>query len=280
MSESATDTTPATPDAPPPPPRRTGPIAGVAVVVVVVVALVAYFALRGGSGDDAAPKSSGGVTHVKIGQGAGSAAKPVTLDVPTVAKIRAELPAKYRQSGSLVIGEGALPTGFPPLAFVGSDNKTLTGAEPDFGRLVAAVLGLQPKVTNATWENLFVGIDAGTSDVGFSNITDTEERKQKYDFASYREDNLAIATLGTSKVTFDGDPSVLAGLKVAVSSGTNQEKILQGWQAQLKAKGKSFDIKYFPDDTATWTALESGQIDAYFGPNPGVSYQEAQTGTK
>ena len=44
-----------------------------------------------------------------------------------------------------------------------------------------------------TWENLFVGIDSGKVDVAFSNVTDTEERKKKYEFASYRQDNLAFA---------------------------------------------------------------------------------------
>ncbi len=46
-------------------------------------------------------------------------------------------------------------------------------------------------MNNATWDNLFVGIDSGRNDVSFSNITDIEQRKEMYDFASYRQDNLA-----------------------------------------------------------------------------------------
>ncbi len=44
------------------------------------------------------------------------------------------MPKEILDSGELTIGEGALPAGFPPLAFVGNDQKTLTGAEPDLGR--------------------------------------------------------------------------------------------------------------------------------------------------
>jgi polar amino acid transport system substrate-binding protein len=193
-----------------------------------------------------------------------------------VDSIRAELPAEIRDSGKLTIGGGALPSGFPPLDFIGSDQKTITGAEPDLGRLVAAVFGLKPVLTNSTWDNLFVGIDSGKNDVGFSNITDTEQRKLKYDFASYRQDNLAFEVLKSSAWNFNGDYKTLAGQTVAVSSGTNQEKILLEWQKQLKSAGKTLTVKYFTDQNGVNLALASGRISAYFGPNPGIQYHIGQ----
>lgn len=213
---------------------------------------------------------------VTVGALSNGAAKQADLKVSEVAAIRAELPKPLISSGKLAIGVGALPAGFPPLAYVGSDQQTLTGAEPDLGRLVAAVLGLKPVVSNATWENLFVGIDSGRTDVGFSNITDTEDRKKKYDFASYRQDNLAFEVLKSSNWNFDGDYESLAGKTVAVGSGTNQEKILLEWQAKLKAEGKDLTVKYFPDNNAVYLALAGGKIDAYFGPNPGIAYHITQ----
>ncbi|OIJ24981.1 ABC transporter substrate-binding protein [Nocardioides luteus] len=260
------------------PPRRRTPLIVAAVAVVAVIAIVAAFLITRGSDDESGTESGGGTTSVRIGEVAGDAAKPTTIEVPVVEEIRKKVPQEILDRGTLKIGQGALPAGFPPLAFVGTDNKTLTGTEPDLGRLIAAVLGLKPELDNATWENLFVGLDAGTSDVAISNVTDTEERKQKYDFASYRQDNLGFATVGSSTWEFGGDYRTLDGLQVAVGSGTNQEKILLEWQAKLKAEGKKLDVKYFPDNSATWTALESGQIDAYFGPNPGIAYQIAGTG--
>jgi polar amino acid transport system substrate-binding protein len=230
------------------------------------------------SGSSAAPvaESSSGITVVDVGAHANGAATETKISVPEVASIRAELPKSVLSSGKLVIGEGALPAGFPPLAFVGDDQQTLTGSEPDIGRLVAAVFGLTPDVTNATWDNLFVGIDSGRTDVGFSNITDTDQRQQKYDFASYREDNLAFEVRKSSTWNFGGNYENLAGQVVAVGSGTNQEKILLQWQSQLKAQGKTVTIKYYPDDNATELALASGQITAYFGPNPGIAYHIKQ----
>lgn len=247
-----------------------------ALTVTLAAALVLAACSGGSQAATRSTTAADGTTTVQIASVAGSGGTATPIDVPVVDSIRAELPATVRDSGKLVIGIGALPSGFPPLAYVGTDNKTLTGSEPDLGRLVAAVLGLEPDVENATWDNLFVGIDSGKTDVGFSNITVTEERKEKYDFASYREDNLAFAVRESSTWSFDDDYENLAGLVVAVGSGTNQEKILLEWQKKLKAEGKNVTIKYFADTPSTWTALQSGQIDAYLGPNPGVAYEISQ----
>lgn len=139
-----------------------------------------------GSGGSAAPDA------ITVGALSNGAAKQAELKVSTVEAIRARLPEAVRSRGELVIGVGALPAGSPPISYVGTDQKTLTGSEPDLGRLVAATLGLKPVVRNSTWENLFVGIDSGKVDVAFTNVTVTEERKKKYEFASYRKDNLAF----------------------------------------------------------------------------------------
>ncbi|WP_035796849.1 transporter substrate-binding domain-containing protein [Kitasatospora mediocidica] len=227
-----------------------------------------------GSAKAAAPAGS---TVVAVGALSNGAATETSLTIAQVASIRAELPASVVSSGQLNIGLGQLPSGSAPIGFVGSDQKTLTGSEPDLGKLVAAVFGLKPVVSNATWDNLFVGIDSGRSDLGFSNITDTEQRKTKYDFACYRQDNLGLEVLKTSTLNLDGKFENLAGKTVAVSAGTNQEKILLEWQTQLKAEGKTLTLKYFPDGASTYLALDSGRIDAYFGPNPSVSYHVLQT---
>ncbi|WP_329139806.1 transporter substrate-binding domain-containing protein [Streptomyces sp. NBC_01476] len=224
-----------------------------------------------GSGKGTAPAAAGSTT-VTVGALSNGAATPVDLTVPEVAAIRAELPPAVVKEGTLTIGLGLLPSGSPPLGFVGSDQKTLTGSEPDLGRLVAAVFGLKPVLNNATWDNLFVGIDSGKNQLGFSNITDTEQRKTKYDFACYRQDNLGFEVSKSSTWNFDGTAASLAGKTVAVGAGTNQEKILQAWQATLKGEGKKLTIKYFPDNNSTYLALNSGKIDAYFTPNPAVAY--------
>ncbi|OIJ62858.1 ABC transporter substrate-binding protein [Streptomyces mangrovisoli] len=240
-----------------------------------VAALASGLAACGGDSEAATTTDAAGT--VSIGKNSNGAATPVTLKVSEVKSISAELPAAVRKRGTLKIAVGALPDGFPPLAFIGDDQKTLTGSEPDLARLVAAVLGLKPEVSNYTWENMFVGVDSGKADVALANVTDTEERKQKYDFASYRQDNVGFEVLKKSTWNFDDNYENLAGKTIAVDNGTNQEKILLEWQTKLKKEGKSLTVKHFASKNATYLALTGGRIDAYFNANPGLAYHEKQT---
>ncbi|MEU9385471.1 transporter substrate-binding domain-containing protein [Streptomyces sp. NPDC048279] len=242
-----------------------------------VATLATGLAACGGDSDAATTTGSAKSGEVVIGQVSNGAAQQTTVKVSEVKSISAELPAAVRKSGKLVIGEGALPAGFPPLAYVGGDQKTLTGSEPDLGRLVAAVFGLTPEVKNFTWENMFVGIDSGKVDVALSNITDTEERKRKYEFASYRQDDLAFTVPKKSTWNFAGNYQNLAGKTVSVSAGTNQEKILLEWKAKLAKEGKNLTVKYYQDSNSVYLALAGGKIDAYLGPNPGIAYHNRQT---
>ncbi|MFJ5779209.1 transporter substrate-binding domain-containing protein [Streptomyces sp. NPDC093094] len=230
-----------------------------------------------GGESDAATTTADKAGTVTVGRLSNGAAQETTLKVAEVKSISALLPEDVRKSGKLVIGSGTLPSGSPPLGFVGDDQKTLTGSEVDLGRLVAAVLGLEPEVRRSTWENLFIGIDSGKVDVAFSNVTDTEERKQKYEFASYRKDDLAFEVKNDDTWTFDGDHRSLAGKTVSVGNGTNQEKILLEWKAKLAEEGKPLTVKYFQETNSLYLALGSGRIDAYFGPSPNLAYHAANT---
>ncbi|MFJ8674533.1 ABC transporter substrate-binding protein [Streptomyces sp. NPDC093589] len=185
-------------------------------------------------------------------------------------KAAALLPARVRAAGSLRIGVGAEST--PPLSFYASDDRTLIGVEEDIATLVADTLGLKPQFDPLSWENLFVGLDSGKLDAVFANVTVTEERKEKYDFATYRLDELAMEAKKGSGWKVHGAKDV-AGKTIAVSSGTNQEKILVDWSEQNEKAGREpVGIKYFQKASDTYLALQSGRIDGYFGPNPSVAY--------
>ncbi|GAA3197867.1 ABC transporter substrate-binding protein [Streptomyces ramulosus] len=186
------------------------------------------------------------------------------------AKAAALLPARVRATGELRVGVAAESS--PPLTFYATDDRTLIGVETDLATLVADALGLRLRLEPLSWENLFVGLDSGKLDAVFSNVTVTEERKEKYDFATYRRDELAVeARKGTAwRVRGAAD---VAGRTIAVGTATNQEKILLEWSAEnVKAGRRPVDIRYYPKTSDTYLALQSGRIDAYFGPNPSVVY--------
>ncbi|GHJ29385.1 putative amino acid ABC transporter, substrate-binding protein [Streptomyces hygroscopicus subsp. sporocinereus] len=193
-----------------------------------------------------------------------------------VESIAAKVPARIRERGTLRLGGSADAS--PPLGFYATDDKTRIGSEIDIATLVADTLGLKPDFQTVSWENLFVGLDSSKFDGVFSNVTVTEERKEKYDFATYRLDDLAFeAKKGTSwRVR---GPEDVAGRTIAVASGTNQEKILVDWSKENEKAGrKPVHITYFQKDTDYYLALQSGRIDAYFGPNPTSAYHVASAG--
>ncbi|MFF6952966.1 ABC transporter substrate-binding protein [Streptomyces iakyrus] len=193
-----------------------------------------------------------------------------------VGSIAAEVPERIRKRGTLelVASSGSAA----PLTFYATDNKTVIGVEPDLAHLVADVLGLKPHINTASWENIFVGLDSAKYDAGLSNITVTEERKEKYDFATYREDNLGFEAKKGSGLKVTG-PEDVAGRTVAVGSGTNQEKLLIAWSKENEKAGREpVNIKYYQNDSDTYLALQSGRIDLYLGPNPTAAYHAATTG--
>ncbi|MBB2900394.1 polar amino acid transport system substrate-binding protein [Kineococcus radiotolerans] len=199
------------------------------------------------------------------------------IAVQAVPEIAAKVPQAIRDRGTLVIGTTG--NGNPPLSFRADDDETVIGIEPDIALLVAATLGLEPEIRTTSWENLFLSMESGQYDVGFSNITVTEERKEKYDFASYRVDTLAWEVAKDSDITRIAGPADIAGLTVSVGSGTNQEKVLLDWDAQNVAAGREpVEIQYYQQASDTYLALRSGRIQASFGPNPTAAYHAAVAG--
>ncbi|MEU2599558.1 ABC transporter substrate-binding protein [Streptomyces hirsutus] len=224
--------------------------------------------------------SDGGTTEVKQTSGALTKINlsPDQNRVTTrkVDSIAAQVPEEIRGRGTLEVVNSSGSAA--PLTFHATDNKTVIGVEPDIASLVADVLGLELRLNPVSWENIFVGLDSAKYDVGFSNITVTEERKEKYDFATYREDNLAFEAKRNSGLKITGAEDV-AGRTVAVSSGTNQEKLLIEWSKDNEKAGREpVDIKYYQNDSDMHLALRSGRIDLYLGPSPTSAYYAATTG--
>lgn len=195
---------------------------------------------------------------------------------PKVASIAAEVPAAIRSRGTLESGNSKGSTA--PLTFFATDNKTLIGVETDMAYAIASVFGLKAHYNPVSFEQVFVGLDSGKYDVGVSNITVTELRKQKYDMATYRKDAQAFEAKkgATWRVT---GPEDVAGRTIAVPTGTSEEKALLDWSAQnVKAGRKAVNVKYYQDESACYLALQSGQIDAYLHPNPVAQYHARTSG--
>nr|WP_228541439.1 ABC transporter substrate-binding protein [Nocardia sp. XZ_19_369] len=202
-----------------------------------------------------------------------SAAQNGRVRAAKVDSIAAEVPQAIRDRGTLVV-TGSSGTA-PPLRFYADDDKTVVGSEIDFASLVADILGLKLDVRVADWAQNFVRIDSGEVDAFVSNVTVTEERKEKYDFATYRHDTVALEVPVQSTLEFK-DRTSLAGKRIGVGSGTNQEQLLVKWNEQNRAQGLApIDIAYFQQTSDYYLALASQRLDGFIGPNPTAIYHTA-----
>ncbi|WP_298925897.1 ABC transporter substrate-binding protein [uncultured Ramlibacter sp.] len=182
---------------------------------------------------------------------------------------------KFAKDGVLTVGT---TTGRLPFGAYALDNKTPVGNAPDIAQLVADSLGRKLELVSVAWADWPLGLQSGKFDVVISNVTVTEERKEKFDFSTYRNDQLGIYVPTASKITSIKEPKDVAGLKVIVGASTNQEQILLRWNQQNIAAGlKPVEIQYYDDDVVLYLALASGRADAYLAPN-GIAAHNARDG--
>lgn len=167
----------------------------------------------------------------------------------------------------------AVNPGDPPIATYASDTKTIVGADPDLAQLLADSLGLQLELVPVAWADWPLGIASGKYDAVITNVTVTEQRKEKYDFSTYRKDVIGFYAKKDSPITSIKEPKDVAGLRVITGAGTNQEKIILDWDRQNVAAGlKPIDVQYYDDSAARDLALQSGRADVQFNPNSMQAY--------
>lgn len=205
----------------------------------------------------------------------------IHLDGPVPAAVEALKKSGFTpiEPGKLTVAVGAF---VPPLSYQPEGTSAaadVAGTEPNIGSLIAEALGLTYNPVVVAWADWPLGIQSGKYDLIASNVTVTEERKELYDFASYRVDQLGFYVKSDSTITNIASADDISGLKVIVGSGTNQEKILLAWNAELEKKGKApAELVYYDDNAAATLAVQSGRADATFGPNATAAWSARETG--
>ncbi|MCH6205628.1 ABC transporter substrate-binding protein [Brucella ciceri] len=184
---------------------------------------------------------------------------------------------KFVKDGVLTIGIST--SGHLPLHDYASDSKTVIGYDVDLAQIIADSLGLKLELVSVAWADWPLGLSSGKFDAVISNVTVTEERKEKFDFSTYRKDELGFYVKSDSKISEIKSPADIAGLKVITDAGTNQEKILLEWDRQNVAAGlKPIEVQYYDDDAVKDLAVQSGRADAVFSVNATQAYSAGING--
>jgi polar amino acid transport system substrate-binding protein len=218
---------------------------------------------------------------------AGAAAQTFDLSPEQAGRVRAEKndaiaasiqkDFKFVEDGALTI---AVAPSTPPIATYATDARTVVGADPDLIQLVADILGKRLVLVPVAWEDWPLGLVSGKFDAAVvSNVGVTEERKQRFDFSTYRKGLHGFYVRSDSPIQAIREPKDIAGLTIITSPGTNQERILLEWNRQNIAAGlAAADLQYY-DDPAAWALMiVSGRADAEFSVNSALAYQAARNG--
>ncbi|KGS08451.1 bacterial extracellular solute-binding s, 3 family protein [Burkholderia sp. ABCPW 111] len=186
------------------------------------------------------------------------------------------LPAafKFAEPDALTIG---IAPSQPPISSYATDARTVVGFDADLAQLLADSLGRKLKIVALAWADWPLALESGRVDAVLSNVTVTEERKAKFDFSTYRKDQVGFYVKSDSKIASIKEPKDVAGLRVITDAGTNQEKILLEWDRENVAHGlKPVTVQYYDDHAVKNVALQAGRADAIFSVNSVLAYQAAQ----
>ncbi|WP_435657315.1 ABC transporter substrate-binding protein [Brucella pituitosa] len=187
----------------------------------------------------------------------------VQKDAAAIAAIPADF--KFITPGKLTV---AVAPGGPPLAAYATDAKTVVGADADYASAIAESLGLERESVPVAWIDWPLGLASGKYDAVISNVGVTEERKEKFDFSTYRQGLHGFFVKADSGVTSIKEPKDAAGLRIIVGAGTNQERILVKWSEENEKAGlKPLELQYYDDEAASLLALQSGRADVIVQPH-------------
>ncbi|WP_245256546.1 ABC transporter substrate-binding protein [Bartonella tamiae] len=161
----------------------------------------------------------------------------------------------------------------PPLTFYAQDARTPVGSEVDFASAFAESLGLELDLIPITWIDWSLGLTSRKYDAVLANVGVTEARKKKYDFSTYRQGLHGFYVKKDSPIQSIKEPKDLAGLRVIVGAGTNQERILLHWDEEIKKAGLApIVLQYFDDSATSLMAMQSGRADVVVQPNAQLIY--------
>ena len=246
-----------------------------AAVVALAVSALLGLAACSDPGASAATAPSSSVTNT-TGKTFNLSPEQDRFKVSTDSAAAALVPEAIKADGKLTV---VTTGGAAPLSLFATDNKTLIGSEVDIAYAVGEALGLQVEVLPVAWADWPLGVESAKYEAVLSNVTVTEARKEKFDFATYRNDLLGFYAKSDSSIGEVKEAKDVAGKKIIVGSGTNQEAILVRWDEENKKNGLApVEFQYYDDDSASSLALQSGRADLTFGPNAAAAYKAAQDG--
>lgn len=189
------------------------------------------------------------------------------------------VPSSIKSDGKVIV---ATDPSYAPMEFVASNGTTIVGVDPELGKALGQILGVQFVFQKATFDGIIPGLASGKYELGMSSFTDTKEREKVVDFATYFKAGTALMVpSGNPKHLSASDNTSLCGLSMGAEKGTIQADDIASRSKKCTAAGKpAISEKVFPDQNAVNLALATGRIDAALADSGVAGYMAKQSGGK
>ncbi|HET8601768.1 MAG TPA: ABC transporter substrate-binding protein [Segeticoccus sp.] len=226
-----------------------GVVAGGAALLLLVAAC--------GSSNNAGSSGSSSSTTTSGSSSSSGAATGLKKD----AKLAAMVPKSVSSDGKVVVATD--PT-YAPMEFIGSDNTTLIGVDPELGQALGQILGIQFQFQKATFDGIIPGLASGKYELGMSSFTDTKQREKVVDFVTYFKAGTALLVPKGNPKHLSPTGDSLCGLTVGAEKGTIQsDSDMPARSKKCVADGKKpLNEKTYPGQDGVNLALSTGRIDA------------------
>jgi glutamate transport system substrate-binding protein len=157
---------------------------------------------------------------------------------------------KIQEAGEIKIG---VKYDVPPFGFKNPQTDEIEGFDVDFGKAIAAKLGVKPNFIEAISDNRIPFLQDGTVDLVLSTMTINAERAQEIGFSEpYYIARGRILVPQDSDIEGVGD---LAGKKVCTALGSTYEET-------LKEQAPDADLRLVDSYSECLELVQNGAVDA------------------
>lgn len=188
---------------------------------------------------------------------------------PASEAVNKQLPESVRTRGVIRV---VSTFGYAPQQFYGEDGSTPDGLSVDLAKAMGAAAGLPVEFTNASFDSLIPGLDAGRFDMAIAAMSATAERGSKVNFVIYQKaDARILVRAGNPKNV--SSLKDLCGLKVASLKGSLYNQVIEAVSEKCLGKGlQPVELSTYDGSDSVYQALIAGRVDANYRDSAPLIY--------
>jgi polar amino acid transport system substrate-binding protein len=178
--------------------------------------------------------------------------------------LQAMLPSGIRSAGVVKVG---IEAAFPPMEFKDPETGEITGFDVEYANAIAGKLGLKVDYQDQPFDQLVNSLATHRVDAVISAISDTAERRKRFDFIDYFESG-AQAYTSQANASKYSSLTALCGQPVAFNAGTDYIDYFEGWAEDNCGSDDDIDVLTFGNNGEVQLQVVQGRAAAgVMGPD-------------